>query len=63
MRTYDHLIGARIRFISTSDPYSRRKSGTEGTITFVDSERTVHVAWDDGSTLGMIAGEDSWDFV
>jgi hypothetical protein len=27
----------------------------------VDSAGTVHVKWDDGSTLGLIPDEDQWE--
>lgn len=54
------LIGKRVRLVHTSDPYTRLRPGTEGTVTFVDDLGTVSVKWDDGSTLGMIRGEDSF---
>lgn len=50
--------GSRIRFISSTDPYTTLSEGDEGTVEFVDSLGTVHVQWDNGSTLGMIPGED-----
>lgn len=31
---------------------------TQGTVMFVDDAGTVHVAWDNGSTLGAIYGAD-----
>lgn len=33
--------------------------GTQGTVQFVDSIGTIHVQWDNGSTLGVAYGEDS----
>jgi hypothetical protein len=53
--------GDRVRFVSTTDAWSRMKPGTRGTVTFVDDLGTVHVKWDDGGTLGLIAGEDRWE--
>ncbi len=50
--------GSRIRFISSSDPYTTLSRGDQGTVEDVDSLGTVHVTWDNGSTLGMIPGED-----
>ena len=35
--------------------------GTRGIVTLVDGFGTVHVAWDDGSRLGLIPGEDQWE--
>ena len=52
--------GQRVRLIYTSDPYSDLPVGSEGTVQFVDDLGTVHVAWDAGSTLGLIPGEDKW---
>jgi hypothetical protein len=57
MRDND-LTGKRVKFISSSDPYTRINYGTLGTVRFVDDAGTVHVKWDDGSSLGMIYGED-----
>lgn len=57
------LIGKRVRLISTSDPYTRLVPGTEGKVTFVDDAGTVFVDWDDGSSLGMVAGEDVYEVV
>lgn len=50
--------GTRIRFVSSSDPYTALSHGDEGTVEDVDSLGTIHVRWDNGSTLGMIPGED-----
>lgn len=64
MRTTDHrLVGKRVRFVSSSDPYTRLRRGDEGTVSFVDDMDTVHVRWDSGSTLGMIPGEDNFDIL
>ena len=52
--------GDRIEFVSSSDTYTRLQPGTKGTVSLVDSMGTVHVNWDDGSTLGMIPGEDQF---
>lgn len=44
----------RVELVSTTDPYTSLAPGTLGTVTFVDSLGTVHVKWDDGSSLGMV---------
>jgi hypothetical protein len=49
--------GERVRFISSSDPYTKLREGDEGVITNVDSLGTTHINWDSGSTLGMIQSE------
>jgi hypothetical protein len=56
------MIGKRVRLIYTSDIYTRLRPGTLGTINFVDDLGTTHVKWDDGSSLGMVDGEDRWEF-
>ena len=35
-------------------------SGTKGTVMFVDDIGTVHVRWENGSSLGLIYGEDKF---
>jgi hypothetical protein len=46
--------------VRTSDPYTRLKPGAEGTVIALDDAGTLHVRWDDGSTLGL-TDEDEWD--
>jgi hypothetical protein len=50
-------IGKRVRFLRSSDPYTKLVYGDEGVVMSVDDLGTVHVAWDNGSTLGMITEE------
>jgi hypothetical protein len=50
-------VGERVRFIYSSDPYTKLEKGDEGIITGEDSLGTVHIKWDNGSTLGMIQSE------
>lgn len=33
--------------------------GTKGVVRFVDDAGTIHVAWSNGSSLGVVFGEDS----
>lgn len=35
--------------------------GTEGTVVSVDDTGTLHVQWDNGARLGLIAGQDEWE--
>jgi hypothetical protein len=56
----DQLKGKRIELLSTSDPYTKLKPGDRGTVQFIDDIGTVHVAWDNGSTLGLVPGEDQF---
>lgn len=57
------LKGKRIELIYTSDPYTKLKPGDRGTVDFVDDMGTIHVIWDNGSTLGLVPGEDQYQFV
>ena len=51
--------GSRIKLIRMEDPYCRDlKPGMLGTVVHVDDIGTIHVAWDCGSTLGVVYGED-----
>jgi hypothetical protein len=46
--------GDRVELIHTNDRFTKLVPGVQGTVVFVDSRGTVHVKWDDGSSLGMI---------
>lgn len=53
-------VGVRIRLISTTDEFTRLRYGDEGTVTLIDDTGTVFVKWDNGSSLGLLAGHDRW---
>lgn len=40
------------------DPYRRMPPGLKGTVVAVDDIGTVHIAWDNGSSLGAAYGVD-----
>ncbi len=50
--------GARIELISMTDPYTTLFPGERGFVTGVDDIGTVHIQWDNGSTLGAAYGAD-----
>lgn len=50
--------GTRIELISMDDPYSKLTPGCKGTVKYVDDMATIHVSWDNGSSLGVIYGVD-----
>lgn len=52
--------GTRIRLNSMEDPYAPIASGTEGEVNFVDDSGTLHMKWDNGRSLAIIPGEDSF---
>lgn len=52
--------GTRIELISMKDPYSPVLAGIRGTLKFVDSMGTIFPQWDNGRSLGVVPGEDSF---
>ena len=52
--------GTRIELISMNDPYAPVPPGTRGTVEAVDDLGTIFPLWDNGRTLGVVHGEDSF---
>ena len=51
--------GCRVKLECMNDPYRPDlKEGALGTVLCVDDIGTIHVAWDCGSSLGVVYGED-----
>lgn len=50
--------GTRVELVSMNDPYSTLKPGERGFVSEVDDIGTVHIKWDNGSTLGVVYGAD-----
>ena len=50
--------GSRVELVSMTDPFTKLVPGTQGKVLFVDDIGTVHIAWDNGSTLGAAYSED-----
>ena len=57
MRSY-YKPGTRVRLVRMNDPYSKLKPGDCGTVEFIDDIGTIFCAWDRGSNLGVVFGED-----
>ena len=55
--------GMRVKLREMKDSYTNLKEGDEGTIEFVDDLGTIFVKWDNGSGLGLIIGEDSFEIM
>ena len=53
-------IGVRLELINMDDPYISVESGTRGTVQYVDDAGTIHINWDNGRSLGIVPGEDSF---
>ena len=58
----EYPTGTRIRMIHMDDIHSV-PSDTLGTVEHVDDAGTIHMHWDNGSSLGLIVGEDEFEKV
>ena len=50
--------GTRVVLVRMNDPYTKLRPGDLGTVDFVDDAGTQFCRWDNGSTLGVVFGED-----
>lgn len=51
--------GVRVELVSMNDPFTNLKPGDRGTVDCVDDIGTIFVNWDNGSSLGIVYGEDA----
>jgi hypothetical protein len=57
------LMTIIVELIHTDDPHTKLKRGDRGLLLRKRKDpwgEVVDVAWDNGSTLSLVAGEDSW---
>ena len=52
--------GTRVMLNNMDDPYSPVESGTRGTVRYVDDCGQLGVAWDNGRSLSLVPGVDSY---
>ena len=52
--------GTRILLLGMEDPHHPVPPGTRGTVDHVDDGGTIHMKWDNGRTLALIPGVDSF---
>ena len=52
--------GSRILLNQMTDPFAPVPSGTRGTVRYVDDAGQIGVAWDNGRSLPLIPGVDSF---
>lgn len=56
------LTGTRVKLDSMDDTQAPPK-GTMGSIIYVDDIGTIHVAWDNGSSLGLVPDVDTFTVI
>ncbi len=54
--------GTRVQ-LEMMDDLQAPPRGTKGTVIFVDDIGTIHVSWDNGSSLGVVYGQDSCSII
>ena len=52
--------GTRVMLLSMEDPWAPVPAGTRGTVEVVDDIGQLHMKWDNGRTLALVPGEDSF---
>lgn len=57
-----YKAGTKVRLISMDDPQAQ-KAGTIGTITDVDGIGSIHVHWENGSSLALITEIDKFEIL
>ena len=55
--------GTRIRLIHMDDPYAPVPGGTVGEVQYVDDAGNIHMVWENGRTLSLIEGADSFTII
>ncbi len=60
---HKYTIGTKIKLIKMYDLLSTIPSGTAGVIESVDDRGTLHINWDNGSTLGLVIGTDEFEVI
>lgn len=57
-----YVKGTLVELVSMND-IQAPPEGTRGTVMCVDDMGTIHVAWETGSSLGVVFGEDACKIV
>ena len=50
--------GAEVELVFMDDIYRTMPAGLKGKVLFIDSIGTIHVAWENGSSLGVVWNAD-----
>lgn len=52
--------GTRVMLLNMTDPHAPVPPGTKGTVDLVDAIGSLHMTWDNGRSLALIPGEDTF---
>ena len=55
--------GTKIRLNHMDDPYAPIPDGTIGEAQYVDDAGNIHMVWENGRTLSLIEGADSFTII
>ena len=55
--------GTKIQCIKMDDSYHAVAPGSIGTVDYIDDAGTIHMSWENGSSLGLIPGEDRFKII
>lgn len=55
--------GTKIQCIQMNDPYHPIAPDSIGIVDYVDDVGTIHMSWENGSSLGLIPGEDCFTII
>lgn len=58
-----YLLGKRVRLLFMPDDPCPIEPGTIGTVDHIDDIGTVFIKWDNGRSLGLVPGIDSWEYI
>ena len=50
--------GCRVELVKMDDPYREMPPGLQGVVTGIDDSGSIHVDWQNGSSLAVIFRED-----
>ena len=57
-----YTIGTKVKLIKMYDMHEV-PVGTKGIIEFIDDIGTLHIKWENGSTLGLVVGVDEFEII
>lgn len=55
-------VGTKIKLVEMSDSQAP-PNGAIGRVDYIDDAGTIHMKWDNGSSLGLIVGEDKFEII